>query len=115
MAAAGAGAGGGGGTGGGEGSSSSPAGVAIGPHHHGSAEEAMWQMTLGGGESMEHGPFPERIGEPDCSYYMRTGLCRFGATCKFNHPPNRKLAVAAARMKGEYPYRVGQPECQVSF
>lgn len=38
MAAAGAGAGGGGGTGGGEGSSSSPAGVAIGPHHHGSAE-----------------------------------------------------------------------------
>ncbi|CAL4907035.1 unnamed protein product [Urochloa decumbens] len=113
MAAAGAGAGGGGGgTGGGEGSSSSPAGVAIGPHHHGSsAEEAMWQMTLGG-ESMEHGPFPERIGEPDCSYYMRTGLCRFGATCKFNHPPNRKLAVAAARMKGEYPYRVGQPECQ---
>ncbi|KAK8458159.1 hypothetical protein SEVIR_3G306600v4 [Setaria viridis] len=112
MAAAGAGAGGGGGTGVGEGSSSSPAGVAIGPHHHGSAEEAMWQMTLGGGESMEHGPFPERIGEPDCSYYMRTGLCRFGATCKFNHPPNRKLAVAAARMKGEYPYRVGQPECQ---
>lgn len=39
MAAAGAGAGGGGGgTGGGEGSSSSPAGVAIGPHHHGSTE-----------------------------------------------------------------------------
>jgi hypothetical protein len=24
-------------------------------------------------------------------------------------------AVAAARMKGEYPYRVGQPECQVSI
>ncbi|CAN6347528.1 unnamed protein product [Urochloa humidicola] len=113
MAAAGAGAGGGGATGGGEGSSSSPAGVAIGPHHHhgSSAEETMWQMTLGG-ESMEHGPFPERIEEPDCSYYMRTGLCRFGATCKFNHPPNRKLAVAAARMKGEYPYRIGQPECQ---
>ena len=56
--------------------------------------EAMWQMTLGGGESMEHGPFPERIGEPDCSYYMRTGLCRFGATCKFNHPPNRKLVAS---------------------
>jgi hypothetical protein len=61
---------------------------------------------------MESTPYPERIGEPDCSYYMRTGLCRFGMTCKFNHPPNRKLAVAAARMNGEYPYRVGQPECQ---
>jgi hypothetical protein len=56
--------------------------------------EAMWQMTLGGGESMEPGPYPKRIGEPDCSYYMRTGLCRFGMTCKFNHPPNRKLVAS---------------------
>uniref|UniRef100_A0A0E0FBH7 C3H1-type domain-containing protein n=1 Tax=Oryza meridionalis TaxID=40149 RepID=A0A0E0FBH7_9ORYZ len=117
--AAGAGAGGGGGEGGSNGGGTSPGGVsaaapAIGPHHLGvaAAEEAMWQMTLGGGESMESTPYPERIGEPDCSYYMRTGLCRFGMTCKFNHPPNRKLAVAAARMNGEYPYRVGQPECQ---
>uniref|UniRef100_A0A0E0MLM2 C3H1-type domain-containing protein n=1 Tax=Oryza punctata TaxID=4537 RepID=A0A0E0MLM2_ORYPU len=117
--AAGAGAGGGGGEGGGNGGGTSPGGVsaataAIGPHHLGvaAAEEAMWQMTLGGGESMESSPYPERIGEPDCSYYMRTGLCRFGMTCKFNHPPNRKLAVAAARMNGEYPYRIGQPECQ---
>uniref|UniRef100_A0A0E0F5M4 C3H1-type domain-containing protein n=1 Tax=Oryza meridionalis TaxID=40149 RepID=A0A0E0F5M4_9ORYZ len=59
----------------------------IGPHS--SDEEAMWQMNLG--EAMEAGPYPERIGEPDCSYYMRTGLCR---------------------MKGEYPQRIGQPECQ---
>uniref|UniRef100_A0A0E0J9G3 C3H1-type domain-containing protein n=1 Tax=Oryza nivara TaxID=4536 RepID=A0A0E0J9G3_ORYNI len=117
--AAGAGAGGGGGEGDSNGGGTSPGGVsaaapAIGPHHLGvaAAEEAMWQMTLGGGESMESTPYPERIGEPDCSYYMRTGLCRFGMTCKFNHPPNRKLAVAAARMNGEYPYRVGQPECQ---
>ncbi|CAM0950238.1 unnamed protein product [Alopecurus aequalis] len=111
AAAAAAAAAGVGGGGGGE-RSSSPAGLAIGSHH-GSTEEATWQMTLGGrGESMESGPYPERVGEPDCSYYMRTGLCRFGITCKFNHPPNRKMAVAAARMKGEYPYRVGQPECQ---
>ncbi|MBA0728322.1 hypothetical protein Golax_001228, partial [Gossypium laxum] len=61
---------------------------------------------------MESSPYPERPGEPDCSYYIRTGLCRFGATCHFNHPPNRKLAIAAARMKGEFPERVGQPECQ---
>lgn len=106
MAAAGAAAGGGG-----EGSSS-PTGLTIGSHY-GSTGEATWQMTLGcGGLSMEPGPYPERIGERDCSYYMRTGFCRFGVTCKFNHPADRKLAVAAARMKGEYPYRVGQPECQ---
>uniref|UniRef100_A0A0D9XRZ1 C3H1-type domain-containing protein n=1 Tax=Leersia perrieri TaxID=77586 RepID=A0A0D9XRZ1_9ORYZ len=95
----------------GGGSSSSTAAQAaatIGPH--GVDEEAMWQMNLG--EAMEAGPYPERVGEPDCSYYMRTGLCRFGMTCKFNHPADRKMAVAAARMKGEYPQRIGQPECQ---
>ncbi|KAL9379579.1 hypothetical protein Peur_028061 [Populus x canadensis] len=76
------------------------------------SEDAMWQMNLRSSETMEAGPYPERPGEPDCSYYIRTGLCRFGATCRFNHPPNRKLAIAAARMKGEFPERIGQPECQ---
>ncbi|KAI3746111.1 hypothetical protein L6452_08533 [Arctium lappa] len=61
---------------------------------------------------MDPGPYPVREGEPDCSYYIRTGLCRFGATCRFNHPPNRKLAIATAKMRGEYPERAGQPECQ---
>ncbi|KAG6737659.1 hypothetical protein POTOM_059187 [Populus tomentosa] len=127
------------------------------------SEDAMWQMNLRSSETMEAGPYPERPGELDCSYYIRTGLCRFGPTCRFNHPPNRKLtyptmiwlnvgrrdafvsknvflyayidvnaashgvaklqfkfwharfhlaAIAAARMKGEFPERIGQPECQ---
>ncbi|KAM1752848.1 hypothetical protein FF1_010768 [Malus domestica] len=75
-------------------------------------QDAMWPMNLRSSETMEAGGYPERTGEPDCSYYIRTGLCRFGATCRFNHPPNRKLAIAAARMKGEFPERIGQPECQ---
>ncbi|XP_031377746.1 zinc finger CCCH domain-containing protein ZFN-like isoform X3 [Punica granatum] len=55
------------------------------------AEDATWQMNMRSPETMEPGPYPERPGEPDCSYYIRTGLCRFGATCRFNHPSNRKL------------------------
>ncbi|KAJ3701578.1 hypothetical protein LUZ61_005283 [Rhynchospora tenuis] len=105
--------GGGGGAGGGvpprptatsapEGSSSRPGGD----------EDAMWQMGMRGGEQVDAGSYPERPGEPDCSFYMRTGTCRFGMTCKFNHPPNRALVMATARLKGEYPQRVGQPECQ---
>ncbi|KAL7584556.1 zinc finger CCCH domain-containing protein ZFN-like isoform X1 [Lactuca sativa] len=74
--------------------------------------DALWQLNLRSRESMESGPYPVREGEPDCSYYIRTGLCRFGATCRFNHPPNRKLAIATAKMRGEYPERPGQPECQ---
>ncbi|XP_065024963.1 zinc finger CCCH domain-containing protein ZFN-like isoform X1 [Musa acuminata AAA Group] len=79
----------------------------------GTDEEAMWKR-MRESDSMETGPYPERPGEPDCAYYIRTGLCRFGRTCKFNHPPNRMLAVAAAaaRIRGGYPERVGQPECQ---
>ncbi|KAJ1286812.1 hypothetical protein BS78_03G380800 [Paspalum vaginatum] len=76
-------------------------------------EEGMWQqMSMNSGATMEPGPYPERPGEPDCTYYLRTGLCRFGMSCRFNHPPDRNMAIASARMKGEYPERVGQPECQ---
>ncbi|GAV86947.1 zf-CCCH domain-containing protein [Cephalotus follicularis] len=75
-------------------------------------QDAMWKMNLSSSETMEPGTYPERPGEQDCSYYIRTGLCRFGATCRFNHPPNRKLAIATARMKGDFPERIGQPECQ---
>ncbi|KAK4487960.1 hypothetical protein RD792_003698, partial [Penstemon davidsonii] len=75
-------------------------------------EDALWQMNMRSSEQMDSEPYPVRESEPDCSYYIRTGLCRFGATCRFNHPPNRKLAIATARMKGEYPERIGQPECQ---
>lgn len=51
----------------------------------------MWQMRMREIESVESGPFPERPREPDCTYYLRTGLCRFGITCRYNHPPNRQM------------------------
>lgn len=75
-------------------------------------EDTMWQMNLRANETVDSRHYPERPGEPDCTYYIRTGLCRFGMTCRFNHPPNRKLAIAAARINGVYPERIGQPECQ---
>ena len=28
----------------------------------------------------------ELQGEKECSYYMKTGQCKFGTTCKFHHP-----------------------------
>lgn len=30
--------------------------------------------------------FPERPGQPECNHYMKTGTCKFGTTCKYNHP-----------------------------
>lgn len=31
---------------------------------------------------------PQRPNEPDCIYYLRNGKCKYGATCKYHHPPN---------------------------
>ncbi|KAL3634577.1 hypothetical protein CASFOL_021631 [Castilleja foliolosa] len=30
--------------------------------------------------------FPERPGQLECRYYLRTGDCKFGSTCKYHHP-----------------------------
>lgn len=38
---------------------------------------------------------PERPGEPDCQYYMKTGNCKFGASCRYHHPPDRGASAAA--------------------
>lgn len=54
----------------------------------------------GGGEEGEDGELgaagedadarlPERPGEADCGYYLRTGACGFGDRCRYNHPRDR--------------------------
>lgn len=30
--------------------------------------------------------YPQRPGEKDCAYYMMTRTCKYGDTCKFDHP-----------------------------
>jgi len=35
--------------------------------------------------------FPERPDQPECQFYMKTGDCKFGAVCRFNHPRERKI------------------------
>lgn len=73
-------------------------------------EESMWKLGLWNVQSM----YPERPGAPDCSYYMRTGSCGYGAKCRYNHPPDRN-SVGGALTVGvvdEYPERPGEPACQ---
>jgi hypothetical protein len=33
--------------------------------------------------------FPERPGQPECQYYIKTGDCKFGVTCRYHHPKDR--------------------------
>ncbi|KAI3452509.1 hypothetical protein Pfo_009173 [Paulownia fortunei] len=39
--------------------------------------------------SMQVDEFPERPGQPECDYFMKTGNCKFKSTCRFHHPKNR--------------------------
>ncbi|XVF81557.1 hypothetical protein PTKIN_Ptkin15bG0164200 [Pterospermum kingtungense] len=52
--------------------------------------------------------YPDRPGEPDCSYYLRTGLCGYGSNCRFNHPT---YAAQGGQYRTDLPERVGQPDC----
>ncbi|MCL7042352.1 hypothetical protein MKW94_006985 [Papaver nudicaule] len=71
--------------------------------------------------------YPLRPEEPDCSFYLRTGACRYGLNCRFNHPHNRNKehvrfqqthfpeslkVVKEKDNKEEYPERPGEPECK---
>lgn len=37
--------------------------------------------------SQKEQSFPERPGQPECQYYMKTGDCKFGSSCRYHHPP----------------------------
>ncbi|XP_037493109.1 zinc finger CCCH domain-containing protein 43 [Jatropha curcas] len=58
--------------------------------------------------------YPVRPEAEDCSYYMKTGTCKFGSNCKFNHPVRRKNQVTKDKVKEreEPTERPGQTECK---
>ncbi|CAI0548191.1 unnamed protein product [Linum tenue] len=74
-----------------------------------------WKQTKsnGGGMIRQH-QFPVRPEAEDCSYYMKTGNCRFASNCKFNHPAKQKTQVTRERMgeKEESAERPEQIECK---
>ncbi|KAF2292327.1 hypothetical protein GH714_019255 [Hevea brasiliensis] len=74
-------------------------------------EDAIWRLKIH--DNQEQGgmapssAYPDRPGQPDCVYYLRTGLCGYGSNCRFNHPP----AAQGTQFIEELPERVGQPDC----
>ncbi|KAI5569378.1 hypothetical protein BDE02_12G073300 [Populus trichocarpa] len=43
--------------------------------------------------------YPVRPEAEDCAFYMKTGTCKFGANCKFNHPLRRKNQTVKEKTK----------------
>ncbi|XP_022937429.1 zinc finger CCCH domain-containing protein 34-like [Cucurbita moschata] len=62
--------------------------------------------------SQKEHSFPERPGQPECQYYMRTGDCKFGSSCRYHHPPelvNSRSSVVLSQIG--LPLRPGAPPC----
>ncbi|GLU07433.1 hypothetical protein SLE2022_243930 [Rubroshorea leprosula] len=56
--------------------------------------------------------FPERPGEPECQYYMKTGDCKFRASCKYHHPRDRVVPrINCALSSLGLPLRPGVQAC----
>ncbi|PWA67590.1 zinc finger C-x8-C-x5-C-x3-H type family protein [Artemisia annua] len=56
--------------------------------------------------------FPQRPGEPECQYYLKTGDCKFGSSCRYHHPPewtapNTNFVLSPMGL----PLRPGAPLC----
>ncbi|XVE54545.1 hypothetical protein DITRI_Ditri03aG0090300 [Diplodiscus trichospermus] len=58
--------------------------------------------------------YPVRPEAEDCAYYMKTGLCKFGSNCKFNHPVRRKNQAVKEKdkEKDESTEKPSQTECK---
>eukprot|EP00252_Welwitschia_mirabilis_P001139 TRINITY_DN11074_c0_g1_i2.p1 TRINITY_DN11074_c0_g1~~TRINITY_DN11074_c0_g1_i2.p1 ORF type:complete len:335 (-),score=76.91 TRINITY_DN11074_c0_g1_i2:374-1378(-) len=56
--------------------------------------------------------FPERQGQPECQYYMKTGDCKFGSSCKYHHPKERVPHTSTFMLSPiGLPLRPDQPPC----
>ncbi|KZV24860.1 zinc finger CCCH domain-containing protein 67 [Dorcoceras hygrometricum] len=58
--------------------------------------------------------YPERPGQPECSYFLKTGDCKYKSSCKYHHPKSRTSKARAnpyvLNDKG-LPLRPDQPVC----
>ncbi|KAG5153812.1 hypothetical protein JHK82_011781 [Glycine max] len=56
--------------------------------------------------------FPERPGEPECSFFLKTGDCKFKSNCKFHHPKNRVTRLPPCNLSDKgLPLRPDQSVC----
>lgn len=54
--------------------------------------------------------------QEDCRDYLRTGRCKYGASCKYRHPPNVQsgggIRDPTNPSEPQFPIRRGEPTCQ---
>ncbi|GLT60854.1 hypothetical protein SLA2020_335990 [Shorea laevis] len=62
--------------------------------------------------SQKEHSFPDRPGQQECQYYMRTGDCKFGSSCRYHHPPELFAPKTNVFLSASgLPLRPGAPPC----
>lgn len=59
--------------------------------------------------------YPQKMGVENCRDYLRTGKCKYGESCKYNHPPNVECGGGIKSPNpGEplFPIRPSEPPCK---
>ncbi|KAL7140669.1 hypothetical protein ABFS83_08G004100 [Erythranthe nasuta] len=63
--------------------------------------------------SVDIDEFPERPGQPECDFFMKTGDCKFKLTCRFHHPKNRACRPGECVLnENGLPLRPGRSVCR---
>ncbi|KAL4385010.1 hypothetical protein GQ457_15G025260 [Hibiscus cannabinus] len=61
---------------------------------------------------LQENTFPERPSEPECQYYLRTGNCKFGSSCRYHHPRDRVVPLTNCTLSPVgLPLRPGAQPC----
>lgn len=67
-------------------------------------------------QPQSHPQYPQRIGEQVCRDFLRTGRCKYGESCKYNHPPNVQsgggIRSPLDPNEPPFPIRPNEPPCQ---
>lgn len=73
----------------------------------GSTSSTVQSSVVQGGSKL-----PERPGQRDCSHFLKTGECKFGANCRYHHPKDRAISSVPLSFNPlGLPLRPGQPPC----
>ncbi|GAB4860531.1 hypothetical protein Ancab_035691 [Ancistrocladus abbreviatus] len=63
-------------------------------------------------KTIRRSQYPVRLDAEDCSFFLRTGTCKFGMNCKFNHPPKWNNQAVKVKEKDGSLEKIGQANCK---
>ncbi|KAH7577259.1 hypothetical protein JRO89_XS01G0228700 [Xanthoceras sorbifolium] len=81
------------------------------PHSVPTVNNLMKTTNVSTYHQQEVDEFPERPGQPECDYFMKTGKCRYKSACKFHHPKSRASKLSVCISKTGLPLRPDKKIC----